>query len=458
MPKRNTRYVCQQCGAESAQWFGQCRECAEWNTLQEEVITVAAPAAQRPSAWSGSAAPAPLNQVREDDYPRLLTGIGEIDRVLGGGVVQGSVILLGGDPGVGKSTLLTQVADRLSNEGSVLYVSGEESAHQVKLRAKRLGAAGATLYVLAETALESIVEQIEQLHPQVAIIDSIQTTRTAELESAPGSVAQVRACGNMLQRVAKERGVAIFIVGHVTKEGALAGPRALEHMVDTVLTFEGDRQLNYRVLRATKNRFGSTDELALFEMRDNGLYAVDNPSEWLLAERAVQSPGSVVTCIMEGSRPLLIEVQALVCRSYLSQPRRQVTGMDTNRVNMILAVLEKRAGMRLSDRDIFVNVAGGIQVREPAGDLAVALAVASSTLEITVPPDLAAIGEVGLAGEVRGVSHASARVREVARLGFTQVLLARRDTREASAAAASVSLNGIAWVGDAVAHLRPAAG
>lgn len=450
MPRATSRFVCQQCGHESPRWMGRCPECGEWNSLVEEVV---APAPKRQSARQAAvtgAQPVRLTEVSVEALPRLSTGIGELDRVLGGGIVPGSLALLGGDPGVGKSTLLTQVADILSHEQPVLYVSGEESAHQIKLRAKRLGVTGANLYVLAETNLEAILAHIGSLQPALVIVDSIQTTQTGELESAPGTVAQVRACGVALQRVAKEQGIAIFLVGHVTKEGALAGPKALEHLVDTVLTFEGDPHLNYRILRATKNRFGSTDEVALFEMREQGLVAVQNPSEWLLSERASHSPGSVVTAVMEGTRPLLVEVQALVTHSYLSQPRRQVTGLDYNRVNMVLAVLEKRAGVRLSDKDVFVNAAGGIFVREPAADLAIALAVVSSLKDRPLPPDMVVFGELGLAGEVRSVIHTEQRVREAQRLGFSRVMLPRRDARALKARGLEIALDGTYTIRDAV--------
>ncbi|GIV19970.1 MAG: DNA repair protein RadA [Armatimonadota bacterium] len=450
MPRAISRYVCQQCGHESPRWMGRCPECGEWNSLVEEVV---APIPKRSSARQapvGGAQPVRLTEVSVEALPRLSTGMEEMDRVLGGGIVPGSLVLLGGDPGVGKSTLLTQVADILSHEQTVLYVSGEESAHQIKLRAKRLGVTGANLYVLAETHLEAILGHIHSLQPALVIVDSIQTTQVGELESAPGTVAQVRACGVALQRVAKEQGIAVFLVGHVTKEGALAGPKALEHLVDTVLTFEGDPHLNYRILRATKNRFGSTDEVALFEMREQGLVAVQNPSEWLLSERASHSPGSVVTAIMEGTRPLLVEVQALVTHSYLSQPRRQVTGLDYNRVNMVLAVLEKRAGMRLSDKDVFVNAAGGIFIREPSADLAVALAVVSSLKDRPLPPDMVVFGELGLAGEVRSVIHTEQRVREAQRLGFSRVMLPRRDARALKARGLEISLDGTYTIRDAV--------
>jgi len=450
MPKPASRFVCQQCGHESPKWLGRCPECGEWNSLVEEVIAPTTKRAAGKAAPLSGAQPVRLAEVSVEAVPRLSTGIAEVDRVLGGGIVPGSLVLLGGDPGVGKSTLLTQVADLLSHEHPVLYVSGEESAHQIKLRARRLGVTGANLYILAETSVEAIIATIESLQPSVAIVDSVQTTQTSALESAPGTVAQVRACGVALQRVAKEGGIAVFLVGHVTKEGALAGPKALEHLVDTVLTFEGDPRVNYRILRATKNRFGSTDEVALFEMREQGLVAVQNPSEWLLAERASHSPGSVVTAIMEGTRPLLVEVQALVTHSYLSQPRRQVTGLDYNRVNMVLAVLEKRAGMRLGDKDVFVNAAGGIYVREPAVDLAVALAVVSSLKDKPLPADMVVFGELGLAGEVRSVIHTEQRVREAQRLGFSRVMLARRDVRKLKARGMDITLDSVYTIRDAV--------
>ncbi|MCS6951009.1 MAG: DNA repair protein RadA, partial [bacterium] len=436
---------------ESPKWMGRCPECGTWDSLVEEVV---APAPKRPRTVEPAAATSGplvrLQEVSAEASPRFSTGVGELDRVLGGGIVPGSVVLLGGDPGVGKSTLLTQVADFLSHEYRVLYVSGEESAQQMRLRAQRLGATGANLYVLAETRLEAILAHAHSLQPALLIVDSIQTTQTDQLESAPGTIAQVRACGVALQRLAKEEGVAVFLVGHVTKEGALAGPKALEHLVDTVLTFEGDPHLNYRILRATKNRFGSTDEVALFEMREGGLVAVQNPSEWLLSERATHSPGSVVTAVMEGTRPLLVEVQALVTHSYLSQPRRQVTGLDYSRVSIVLAVLEKRAGLRLSDKDVFVNVAGGIYVREPAADLAVALAVVSSLKDRPLPPDLLVFGELGLAGEVRCVVHTEQRVREAQRLGFSRVMLPRRDARMLKARGVDVRLEGVHAIRDAI--------
>ena len=432
MAKSTTRFVCSSCGTEHPRWYGKCPECGEWNSITEESIVIQTtpskmPTASTPTAVAGASQPIKLGGIEAEEQPRIHTGLSEFDRLLGGGIVPGSVVLLGGDPGVGKSTLLTQISDTLSQTLPVLYISGEESVHQVKLRAKRLGAGKGDLFVLAETVLEHMLARIETMKPPVVVIDSIQTTRAASIDSMPGSVAQVRGCGNALQRLAKEHGIAVFLVGHVTKEGGLAGPKALEHMVDTVLSFEGDAHLNYRILRATKNRFGSTDEIALFEMRGQGLVCVENPSAWLLAERAEQSPGSVVTAIMEGSRPLLVEVQALVCHSYLNQPRRQVTGLDYNRVNMILAVLEKRAGIRLSDKDVFVNAAGGVNVREPAADLAIALAVCSSLGDRALPPDLAVMGEIGLAGEVRGVTASEARAKEVSRMGFTNIICARRD-------------------------------
>lgn len=452
MPKPLARFVCQQCGYESPKWMGRCPECGTWGSLLEE----APPSPKVRSPLHAREPQEPLLRLEEVNVyqqPRLSTGIEELDRVLGGGIVPGSLVLLGGDPGVGKSTLLLQVAEELSHRHKVLYISGEESVQQIKIRATRLGVSGKELYVLAETNLETILAQIEQAQPEVVVIDSIQTVQASEVDAPPGTVTQIRAAGIALQKVAKGHGCAIFLVGHVTKEGVLAGPKALEHLVDAVLTFEGDPQLHYRILRATKNRFGSTDEIALFEMRQQGLAAIANPSEWLLSERASHSSGSIITAVMEGTRPLLVEVQALVTHSYLSQPRRQVTGLDYNRVNMVLAVLEKRAGARLSDKDVFINAAGGIYIREPSADLAVALAVVSSLRDRALPPDMVAFGELGLAGEVRSVIHTEQRVREAQRMGFSQVMLARRDARSLKPRVAEITLKGVDTVRAAIGAL-----
>ena len=377
--------------------------------------------------------PTPLAQVPSpSEEGRIMTSIGEFDRVLGGGIVRGSVILLGGDPGIGKSTLLTQAAGHLAARGGkVLYVSGEESATQIKLRAERLGISAGDILLFNEVDATVIAAHIEAERPTVAIIDSIQTMMHPELDSVAGSVTQVRACTTVLSAIAKTAGIPIFLVGHVNKEGALAGPRVLEHMVDTVLTFEGDRHYSYRVIRAAKNRFGSTDEIGLFEMREEGLAEVANPSETLLAERKEGATGSAVGAVVEGSRPLLVEVQGLITPSYLSSPRRVFSGVDNNRVNLILAVLEKRAGLALGPRDVFINIAGGVRVDEPAIDLAIALAAASNFLERPLDPGTIVIGEVGLGGEVRAVGNIEKRLREASRMGFKKAIVSLRNQAQA---------------------------
>ncbi len=445
MPKTAIRYVCRMCGYESPKWLGKCPGCDEWGTLEEVVMPAStgssglaksgALSALSANGYMGSAAIRKPQRLSDVPSPaqegRFTTGIDEFDRVLGGGIVRGALILIGGDPGIGKSTLLTQVAGNLArSQGPVLYVSGEESAPQIKRRAERLGIApDAALMLHNETDVTLIhaAARLEEPRPQFIIVDSIQTMRHPESDSSPGSVVQVRACTAALADIAKTEGIPIFLVGHVTKEGALAGPRVLEHMVDTVISFEGDRHSIYRILRASKNRFGSTDELGIFEMREEGLVEVSNPSELLLSERPLHTVGSSVTAVMEGSRPLLIEVQALVAPSFLTNPRRSVTGMDQNRVHMILAVLEKRAGLKLANQDVFVNIAGGVRVGEPAADLAVALAAASHVQSQPVEPRTIAIGEVGLSGEVRAVPNIEKRLKEAARLGFERALISARN-------------------------------
>ena len=433
MAKAQTKYVCRHCGYESAKWLGKCPSCDEWGTL-EETITLAPSKAlgARSSAVPalvGASKPQRLGDVPSPAQEgRIHSGIGEFDRVLGGGIVRGALTLIGGDPGIGKSTLLTQVAGHLAMRGGkTLYVSGEESATQIKLRAERLGITGGELLLHNETDVIQVAAAIQAERPAFAIVDSIQTMQHPEIESAAGSVSQVRAATAHLAQVAKGEGIPIFLVGHVTKEGTLAGPRVLEHMVDTVLTFEGDKNYMYRVLRAVKNRFGSTDELGLFEMHEEGLIEVPNPSEMLLAERTQNTAGSAVLATVEGTRPMLIEVQALVAPSYLSNPRRTVSGIDTNRVNLILAVLEKRVGLGLTSQDVFVNLAGGVRVEEPASDLAVAVAVASSFQERPVDSTTIFAGEVGLGGEVRAVGHMELRLKEAARMGFKQAIVCARN-------------------------------
>ncbi len=455
MARLQTRFVCRRCGFESAKWLGRCPSCEEWGTL-EETVTPSVPSkgmGARPGAGNAPALSlvgrnAPL---RLADVPsagqeaRAQTGIGEFDRVLGGGIVRGALTLIGGDPGIGKSTLLTQVAGRLAAQGgTTLYVSGEESVSQIKLRAERLGVGASELLLHNETDVLFIEAAVRETRPAFVIVDSIQTMQHPEIDSLPGSVSQVRAATASLAQVAKSEGIPIFLVGHVTKEGALAGPRVLEHMVDTVLTFEGDRHYAYRILRAVKNRFGSTDELGLFEMHEEGLVEVANPSEMLLAERATNTAGSAVTATVEGTRPLLIEVQALVAPSYLTNPRRTVSGVDANRVNLILAVLEKRVGLRLANQDVFVNMAGGVRVEEPAADLAIAVAIASSLEERSVDPQTVLAGEVGLGGEARAVGRMETRLREAARLGFTRaVVCARNKSRLRGSAFAGLQVVGV---------------
>jgi DNA repair protein RadA/Sms len=403
--------------------MGRCPDCGEWNSLVEEV-TSDRPPGRAPSGFeTPRSVPQPIASVPMEAWSRSPSGLREFDRVLGGGIVPGSLVLIGGDPGIGKSTLLTQACGRLaSGAGRTLYVTGEESAQQVKLRAERLDTLAAELYLAAETDIEAIEAHAVSLKPRFLVIDSIQTVHDPSIGSAPATVSQVRTCCARLMRLAKTTHTTVFIVGHVTKEGTIAGPRVLEHMVDTVLYFEGDRFQSYRILRAVKNRFGSTDEIGLFEMTDAGLREVAGASELFLSQRAEQGPGSAVVAIIEGTRPLLVEVQALVARSHLSSPRRTTTGIDYNRVCMILAVLEKRCGMRMSDKDVYVNVAGGLKITEPAADLGIAVALASSFRDRPVDPGFIIAGEVGLAGEVRSVHQTDRRLREGARMGFERAL------------------------------------
>ena len=426
MAKTQTKFVCQSCGHESPKWVGRCPDCSEWATLVEETVVVTKTAKHAASSVS-FAEPTSITDLTASGAARTTSGIAEFDRVLGGGVVSGSLVLVGGEPGIGKSTILIQVANNLSlSAGKVLYVSGEESAEQIKLRSNRLGIAGADLLVASETNIEAVEHYVGDVGPKYIFIDSIQTMYDPELSSAAGTVSQVRSCTSSLARVAKNSGIPVFIVGHVTKEGAIAGPKVLEHMVDTVLYFEGDRHQSYRILRAVKNRFGSTDELGIFEMREEGLVEVPNPSEALLAERPSHGAGSVVTSTMEGTRPILVEIQALVAPSYFPAPRRTCTGVDYNKMLMILAVLEKRVGLGLGNKDVYVNVAGGVKIVEPAADLAIALAVASSLMDRATDGDVIALGEIGLAGEIRGVGQAERRLREAARLGFEKAIMASR--------------------------------
>ena len=444
-------FVCQECGYESPKWLGRCPGCSAWNTLVEEPVSSPTPARTRSRVEAPLEAATPLAAVAVDEEPRFSVGIGEVDRVLGGGVVPGSIVLIGGDPGIGKSTLALQIADRLAHTRTVLYVSGEESVRQTKMRAARLGVAAARLLVLAETDLEAITAQIAEVRPDLVVVDSIQTVYRPDLPSAPGSVGQIRECTGDLLRVAKAAGgPAILVVGHVTKEGAIAGPRVLEHMVDTVLYFEGERHHAYRVLRATKNRFGSTNEIGVFAMSGRGLAEVSDPSALFLSERPADAPGSAVLCAVEGTRPLLLEVQALVTRTPFGVPRRTAAGVDYNRTLLLLAVLEKRAGLHLASSDVYVSIAGGVRVDEPAADLGVAVAVASSHREHAVDPSTVVVGEVGLSGEVRAVSQIARRVAEAAKLGFRRVVLPRPNLAGMDEDTKETELVGVERIGEAL--------
>ncbi len=421
---KKTVFFCQECGYEAPKWMGQCPMCKNWNSFVEEPVAATGKKGLSTGTKDGKyAMPVALSEVQLGEEERLSTGIKELDRVLGGGIMQGSVTLVGGDPGIGKSTLLLQMCKNLAEKISVLYISGEESLKQIKLRAQRVGAFQDRLQVMCETNLNHIRSVIEKNKPDVVIIDSIQTMYNEEVTSAIGSVSQVRESTGILVQIAKGLGVSVFVVGHVTKDGNVAGPRVLEHMVDTVLYFEGDRHASYRILRGVKNRFGSTNEIGVFEMRQEGLIEVENPSEYMLNGKPEGASGSVVACSMEGTRPILIEIQALVCGSNFGLPRRTAVGTDTNRVNLLMAVLEKRMGMNLSSSDAYVNIAGGIRMNEPAIDLGILLAIVSSYKDFVIDDKVMAFGEVGLSGEVRAVNMAEQRVQEAKKLGFTTIIL-----------------------------------
>ncbi|MCD7738978.1 MAG: DNA repair protein RadA [Lachnospiraceae bacterium] len=450
---KSTVFFCQQCGYESAKWQGQCPGCKSWNSFVEEPVKMTSSGKRLSVGLREAAAPVSLSQIDLKEEDRLLTGIAELDRVLGGGIVAGSLTLVGGDPGIGKSTLLLQVCRNLASQDiPVLYISGEESLRQIRMRAERIGEFSESLQLLCETSLDSIETVVRARKPRVAVIDSIQTMYREEVGAAPGSVSQVRESTNVLMQLAKVEGISIFIVGHVTKEGTVAGPRVLEHMVDTVLYFEGDRHASYRILRGVKNRFGATDEIGVFEMCANGLMEVPNPSEYMLTGRPEGASGSVVTCSMEGTRPILIEIQALVCQTNFGYPRRQATGTDFNRVNLLMAVLEKRLGLQMSNCDAYVNIAGGIRITEPAMDLGIALAVISSFRNIPLDEGLIVFGEIGLSGEVRAVSQAKQRVLEAKKLGFTSCILPQVCLKDVGSVE-GMRLFGVRGVSDAMQYL-----
>jgi DNA repair protein RadA/Sms len=453
-----TLFACQECGSQSQKWLGRCPECGAWNSFVEERAEEApapATAANRYATPAGSGARL-YSEIETATAARVTTGIDEFDRVLGGGIVPGSLVLLGGEPGIGKSTLLLQTAAYVAGHlGPVLYSSGEESEHQIKSRGERLGVGDAPLYLLAETCLERILDELARLKPALVIVDSIQTVFSLKMQSAPGSIGQVREAATQLLFAAKSQNIPTFLVGHITKEGSLAGPKALEHIVDTVLYFEGERHHAHRIVRAAKNRFGAVSELGVFEMTSAGLRAIANPSAMFLAERPVGSPGSAVLCSVEGSRPILVEVQALVSSSSFGYAKRTAVGLDQNRLSLILAVLDKRAGLHLGGDDVYVNLAGGVSVEEPAADLALVAAVVSSVRNRAVATGTAVFGEVGLAGEVRAVSHAARRVREAAQMGFTRCVMpaANVDPTDPGLADTPCTLVGVRSVQDALDHL-----
>jgi DNA repair protein RadA/Sms len=430
LPKQsNTIFICQNCGFESRKWLGKCPECGEWNSLVEERLLTTKKGRSGNGFRVREAKAVAYSEIESQDDTRVSSGVTEFDRVLGGGIVPGTLVLLGGDPGIGKSTLMLQVADKLSTAGKkVLYVSGEESERQIKLRGERLRIAAPNLLLLPETNLENILREVDRIQPAAIIVDSIQTTFSTEIESAPGSVSQIREVAAQFLLLAKNRGVPVFLIGHVTKEGSIAGPRALEHIVDTVLYFEGERHHNHRIVRATKNRFGAANEVGVFEMTTSGLAPVANPSQMFLAERPADAAGSVVTACIEGTRPMLVEIQALVSTSKYGTGRRMTQGVDQNRVALMIAMLEKRAGMQLLGDDVFVNIAGGLEVDEPAVDLGLVTAIASSFRNQPIDEHTAVFGEVGLTGEIRGSSQASVRAREAQALGFKRIVMPSSNT------------------------------
>ncbi len=453
MKQGKSYYECSECGYRSAKWMGRCPSCGEWNTLEEHV-TQSAPAAPHRSApvVVGESRAVKFSELEMPEYMRALTGMRELDRVLGGGIVDGSAVLIAGEPGIGKSTLLMQICGVLGQNKKVLYVSGEESSGQLKYRAKRLGVSGDMFYIMTETSLDRIIAECENISPDFVVVDSIQTMYADAVSASAGSITQVKECAARFISLAKNKGIAVLMVGHVNKEGSIAGPKVLEHMVDAVLSFEGDRQQLFRVIRASKNRYGSTNEIGVFEMTGEGLREVENPSEMLLAGRPRNISGNCAVCVMEGSRPMITEIQALTTSSFLSSPRRTSNGIDYNRMYLILAVLEKRLGLRFSSCDAYLNVIGGLRLDEPAADMAIALSLLSSIKDIPVPDELIAFGEVGLAGECRSVSAPEIRINEAVRLGFTKIILPKKDLArfDTSRLPSEVELIGVGSVFDAL--------
>jgi DNA repair protein RadA/Sms len=438
MAKIKSVYICSQCGYESPKWYGKCPSCGEWNTMNEEIVDKSATTSTKTKRVSSYAKPITIDTIDTDDEQRYKTGSSELDRVLGGGIVKGSLVLLGGDPGIGKSTILLQICEQLGKSLKILYISGEESKRQLKLRALRLGVNNSNIYIMTETDVEIVSEQIRSEQPDIVMVDSIQTMNLTSLNSSPGSVTQVRECTNILMHTAKGLDIPIIVVGHVNKEGSIAGPKVLEHIVDTVLYFEGDRQMSYRILRAVKNRYGSTNEIGVFQMTDKGLSEVENPSVMLISGRPHNVSGTCVACTMEGTRPILAEIQALVTTSGYGNPRRMATGYDYNRLALIIAVLEKRAGFYFSNSDTYVNIVGGLRLDEPAVDLSVAISLISSLKDTAIPENALAFGEIGLGGEIRSVANAQARINEASRLGFTKIILPYHNLKNVSSDTATL--------------------
>lgn len=452
-PKAKSVYICSDCGYESAKWVGKCPNCGAWNTMEEDiVVTVKNQSVAKASRVSANAIP--LSQIDFNGESRTVTGISELDRVLGGGIVKGSVILLSGDPGIGKSTILLQICNALQRGNRILYVSGEESAFQIKMRAGRIGVESDNVSIMTETDIQAVCEYIKTSKPDLVMIDSIQTMQISEISSAPGSIVQVRESTNMLLHTGKDLGIPIFIVGHVNKGGDIAGPKVMEHIVDTVLYFEGERNQSYRILRGIKNRFGSTNEIGVFEMTDVGLKEVENPSAMLLSGRMSDVSGGCITCVMEGTRPILAEVQGLVTPSGFGNARRTATGFDYNRLNLLLAVLEKRLGLIFSNHDAYVNIVGGMRLDEPAADLAVAMALFSGLRDIPIEENIIAFGEIGLSGELRSVPRAQSRINEAARLGFSKCILPKACIKQITSCPDSLELIGVRSLKEAISVIK----